>query len=111
MATADDARRLALALPETSERPMYGTPGFYVRTKHFARLRDNGAVLVVRCDMGERELLLGAEPDTFFITDHYRDYHYVLVRLAAIEEEELREVLTDSWLMAAPKRLAATLEP
>jgi hypothetical protein len=111
MATADDARRLALSLPETSERPMYGTPAFYVRRKHFARLRDGGETIVVRCDMGERELLLGAEPDTFFVTDHYRDWPYVLVRLAEIEETELLEVLTDSWLMAAPKRLAATLEP
>ena len=110
MATADDARRLALALPETSERRMYGTPAFYVRKKHFARLRDDQSTLVVRCDMGERELLLGAEPDTFFVTDHYVEYHYVLVRLAAIGEDELREVLTDSWLMAAPKRLAAALE-
>ena len=110
MASADDARRLALALPETHEQKMYGTPAFYVRKKHFARLRDGGEVLVLRCDMGERELLMGAEPDTFFVTDHYRDWPYVLVRLAAIEEDELREVLTDSWLMAAPKRLAATLE-
>ena len=110
MATADDARRIALSLPETHEQPMYGTPGFYVRKKHFARLRGNGEVLVVRCDMGERELLLGAEPDVFFVTDHYREYHYVLVRLDPIGEDELREVLTDAWLMAAPKRLAATFE-
>src|SRR3954447_19640717 len=107
MATADDARRLALELPDTHEKPFFGTPGFYVRKKHFARLKDRGETLVVRCDMGERELLLGAEPDTFFLTPHYADYHYVLVRLAAIAEDELREVLTDSWLMAAPKRLAA----
>jgi hypothetical protein len=110
VSTAADVRRLALELPETSEKQMYGTPAFYVRKKHFARLRDNGKSLVVRCDMGERELLMGAEPDRFFITDHYRDWPYVLVRLSAIDAAELREVLTDSWLMAAPKRLAATLE-
>lgn len=110
MATADDVRRLALALPETSEKPCYGTPGFYVRKKLFARLRDDGETLVVKADMGERELLMAAEPETFFITDHYRDVPYVLVRLAAIDAGELREVLTDSWLISAPKRLAATLE-
>ncbi len=110
MATADDVRRLALALPETSEKPCYGTPGFYVRKHLFARLRSDDESLVVKVDMGERELLMGAEPETFFVTNHYRDYPYVLVRLGAIEEDELREVLTDSWLMVAPKRLAATLE-
>jgi hypothetical protein len=109
--TADGARRLALALPETSEKPCHGTPGFYVRKKLFARLRDDGETLVVKVDMGERELLMAAEPETFFITDHYRDWPSMLVRLGAIGEDELREVLTDSWLIAAPKRLAATLAP
>jgi hypothetical protein len=110
LATTDDVRRLALALPETSEKPCYGTPGFYVRKKLFARIRDDGETVVVRVDMGDRELLIGAEPDTFFITAHYRDWPSVLVRLSAIDEDELREVLTDSWLRQAPKRLAATLE-
>ena len=111
MATTDDVRRLALALPETSEKPCYGTPGFYVRKKLFARLRDDGTTLVAKVDMGERELLLAAEPETFFITDHYREWPYMLVRLSAIHDDELLEVLTDSWLLAAPKRLAATLDP
>jgi hypothetical protein len=109
LASADDARRLALALPETSEKPCYGTPGFYVRKKLFARIRDDAETVMVKVDMGERELLMAAEPDTFFITDHYRDWPSVLVRLSAIDEDELREVLTDSWLLAAPKRLAASL--
>jgi hypothetical protein len=110
VATTDDVRRLALALPETSEKPCYGTPGFYVRKKLFARIRNDAETVMVKVDMGERELLLAAEPETFFITDHYRDWPSVLVRLSAIDAEELREVLTDSWLIAAPKRLAATLE-
>ena len=110
MATVDDVRRLALGLPETSEKPCYGTPGFYVRKHLFARIRSDDETLVVKVDMGERELLMGAEPDVFFVTDHYRDWPYVLVRIPAIEPDELAEVLTDSWLIVAPKRLAATLE-
>lgn len=46
MATSDDVRRIALSLPETSEGPLYGTPGFRVKDKAFARLRDDGTVLV-----------------------------------------------------------------
>jgi hypothetical protein len=110
LATTEDVRRLALELPETSEKPCYGTPGFYVRKKLFARIRNDGETVVVKVDMGERELLMAAEPDTFFITDHYRDWPSVLVHLGAIDDDELREVLTDSWLICAPKRLAATLE-
>ena len=108
--TADDVRRLALALPETTEKIAWGTPAFYVRKKFFCRIRDEGHTLVARVDMGERALLMGAEPDIFFITPHYANWGGVLVHLAAIEEDELREVLTDAWLIAAPKRLAATLE-
>jgi hypothetical protein len=110
MATLDDVRRLALSLPETSERPCYGTPGFYVRKHLFARIRSDDETVVVKVDIGERELLMGAEPDVFFITDHYREYGYVLVRVDAIGEDELREVLTDAWLIAAPKRLRAAFE-
>jgi hypothetical protein len=110
MATADDVRRLALSLPETSEKPCYGTPGFYVRKHLFARLRNDGSV-VVKAEPGERELLMAAEPDVFFITDHYRPYEmYVLVRLEAVEEGELLEVLTDSWRIAAPKRVRAAFD-
>jgi hypothetical protein len=110
MATLDDVRRLALSLPETSERPCYGTPGFYVRKHLFARIRSDEESVVVKVDMGERDLLMGAEPDVFFVTDHYREYGYVLVRVEAIEEDELLEVLTDSWRMVAPKRLLAAFD-
>jgi hypothetical protein len=110
MATVDDVRRLALGLPETSEKPCYGTPGFYVRKHLFARIRSDDETVVVKVDMGERELLIGAEPEIFFVTDHYLNYGYVLVRIDAIEEDELLEVLTDSWRMVAPKRLLAAFD-
>jgi hypothetical protein len=105
MADVATLRRLALALPETEEGTAYGTPAWRVRKKLFARLRDDGETVAVRVDQGERELLMGAEPEIFFITDHYRDYAWMLVRLAAIPEDELAEVLEDSWRRAAPKRL------
>jgi hypothetical protein len=98
-------RRLALALPDAEEGTAYGTPCWRVRKKLFARLREDGETLAVKVDMGERELLLASEPEVFFLTDHYRPYAYVLVRLPAIDAEELAEVLEDSWRRAAPKRL------
>ncbi len=98
-------RRLALALPEAEETTSYGTPAFKVRGKLFARLREEGDILVVKCDLNEREALIQSEPETYFVTPHYQNYPYVLVRMKEIDLEALREVLTDAWRIAAPKRL------
>ena len=105
MADIATLRRLALALPDAEEGTAYGTPAWRVRKKLFARLREDQETVAVKVDRGERELLMGAEPDVFFITDHYRAYAWLVVRLAAIPDEQLAEVLEDSWRRAAPKRL------
>jgi len=111
MSTEDDARRIALSLPATTERPSYGTPGFRVKDKLFARIHDLPDTLVVWVpDMAEKEALLSSAPDTFFETPHYDGYPMVLVRLGAIEADELTEVLTDSWRARAPRRLLAEYE-
>ena len=111
MATEDDVRELALQLPATLERPSYGTPGFRVKDRLFARLREEGDVLVVWCaDLGEKELLIGSEPDKFFTTSHYDGHPSVLVRLPAVDRDELAELLTDAWRARAPKRLLAELD-
>jgi hypothetical protein len=106
MVTEDDVRRVALALPETTEKPSYGTPGFRVKDKLFARIREEGDVLVVWCeDLGEKEALLASEPAKFFTTPHYDGHPTVLVRFSAVDVEELTELLTDSWRIRAPKRV------
>jgi hypothetical protein len=110
MATEADVRQIALALPETEERPSYGTPGFRVKDRLFARIREPG-VLLVRCaDEGEKDFLLRADPEKFFTTPHYDGHPSVLVRLDAIDREELAELLTDAWRVRAPKRLAQSLD-
>ena len=101
----DEVRRMALALPEAREGTWYGTPGFHVRRKYFLRLRDDGETIVLRINFFERGYLLEAEPDAFFIIDHYRDYPAVLARLAALTPARLREHIEDAWRMVAPKRL------
>jgi hypothetical protein len=98
-----DVRRLALALPEVIERPSYGTPAFYVKSKIFARIHDEPGVLVCwRASLAEREILLESDPDTFFTTDHYRDHPSVLVRLERVDEPELAELLAEAWEARAP---------
>jgi hypothetical protein len=110
VATEDDVRAIALSLPETAERPSYGTPGFRVKDRLFARIREPGVLLVRVADEGEKEFLLRAEPEKFFTTPHYDGHTSVLVRLAAVDREELGELLADAWRARAPKRLADALD-
>jgi hypothetical protein len=104
MADIDTVRRLALALPEVEEGTWFRTPAWKVRKKSFARIREDGA-LVVLVDLGEKEMLMTAEPEIFYETPHYHGYPAVLVRLENIPDDELAEVLEDSWRRKAPKRL------
>lgn len=108
--TLEATRRLLLAFPGVEEGPCYGTPGFRVRGKFLARLRDNGATLVVKCGDVERDFRMQADPQTFFTTDHYRGYPTVLIRLASVDREDLRDVLEVAWRMSAPKRLLAAYD-
>jgi hypothetical protein len=111
MVTEDDVRRVALSLPHTTEKPSYGTPGFRVRDRLFARIREEGDVLVVWvAGEGEKQGLIAAEPAKFFTTPHYDGHPSVLVRLPAVDVDELTELLTDSWRLRAPKRVAAELD-
>ncbi|HTK18312.1 MAG TPA: MmcQ/YjbR family DNA-binding protein [Mucilaginibacter sp.] len=96
-------RQFLTTLPGTSEGICYGTPGFYVQKKLLARLWENGVVLVVHTE--DRDKWMQADPEIYFITDHYRNYHYVLVQLDKVDPEALKELLTESWLQRASKTL------
>lgn len=106
----DAVRRIALALPGAEEGTSYGTPAFRVRGKFFCRLREDGESLVLKCNVYERTYLMDDLPDVFYVTDHYRDYPAILVRMAAVTEPLLRERLEESWRIVAPKKLAAALD-
>jgi hypothetical protein len=100
-------RDYALTLPGVEEGTSYGTAAFRVKGKFFLRLKEDGETLVLKTDFYERDHLMESDPETFFITDHYRDYPAVLVRLAAVRPRQLRELVLDSWRRHAPKKLAA----
>jgi hypothetical protein len=104
--TLDTVRSLALALPEVVETTSYGTPSFKLRRKMVARLRETD-VLVVRIDLADKDFLIQSRPETYFTTAHYDGYPALLVRLPAIDRDELRELLTAAWRFVAPARLAA----
>ena len=116
VATWDDVRRIALALPETAER----SPGDWrvhgklfvwerpLRKADHAALGDKapkGPILGIRVEHeGIKEALLASDPGVYFTTPHFNGYPALLVRLAQISVEELEDVIVDSWLVQAPKR-------
>jgi hypothetical protein len=100
MATEEDVRRMALALPDVVERPSWGRPAWFATTL-MARIWEDG-VLTVKSE--EREALAGTDPDTYFWTAHHeRSPLLVLVRLDRVATEELGELLIESHRIAGGK--------
>jgi len=105
VASEDDVRELALSLPATTEKPSYGTPGFRVRDRLFARIREEGVLVLWRESEEEKEALVEAESEKFFTTPHYDGYPNVLIRLGAVDREELAELVEESWRLRAPESI------
>ncbi len=111
MIGAEDVRRVAAGLPGASEQLSYGMPGFRVGDRLFARIRDEGDVLLVWCaGLEEKQELIAAEPVKFFTTPHYDGHPTVLVRFSAIDVAELAELMIESWRLRAPRRLVAAFD-
>lgn len=105
--TLETVRQLALALPGVEEGLSYRTPAWKIGKTLLARMHQDGEALVLKMDFLARDTLMQADPDTFFITDHYQNYPWVLVRLSTVRREQLRGLLDVAWRDAAPKRLLA----
>ena len=108
--TSETVRQLALALPGVEEGTSYGTPAFKVKGKLFVRFHQDGESLVVGVDFMDRDALILEQPATFYITDHYLNYPWVLVRLSAIRVDQLTDLLRQAWRLRAPKSLVAGQE-
>lgn len=122
MASWEDVRRIALGLPESSERPSHGgLPSWRVHDKLFvwerplrpADLRalgepaPSGPILGARVEhLGAKEALLADDPDVYFTTPHFDGYPAILVLLDRIGADELEELIVEAWLARAPKRIA-----
>jgi hypothetical protein len=95
---------LARTFPGVEEGTAYGTPAIRVRGRFLARLREDNVSLAIKCGFDERDARLRADPGTFFVTEHYRGYPAVLVRLDCVSRTDLRDVIEQAWRQAAPKR-------
>jgi len=99
--------KLALKLPGVTEGTSYGTPAFHVRKKFLARLKEDGESIAIKIDFADRDVLLELDPAAFYLTDHYRPYPAMLVRLKTVRLDLLPRLLEQAWRLQAPKRLAA----
>ncbi len=107
MATEADARRIALSLPGAYERASYeGQASFRTKARIFAFLaNDPEGLLVWVGSKDERDAIVASEPDKFFTSRHYAGQPAFLIRIESVDEEELTELITDSWLLRAPESL------
>ena len=121
MASWEDVRRKALALPESSERESRGLRQWLVRDRLFVWERPlrrsdfealgesapKGPILGARVEHElAKEALIADDPGVYFTTPHFDGYPAILVRLDRIGPADLDEVITEAWLVRAPKRLA-----
>jgi hypothetical protein len=109
--TPAQLKKIALSFAEAHEKPSYGQPAFFIAKKFFTRLRaqDNSLVMVVD-GMDSRDMMLELDPKTYHITDHYKDYPAVLVRMERVTPEEVRIMLERRWRKIAPKKLVKAME-
>jgi hypothetical protein len=96
-------RKTLMPLPGFNEKPCYGTPGFYTGKKLFARMKEDGETLVVQSF--EREKWMEKDPETFFITDHYLNYDYLLINLKTVAPDDLVSLLLTAWQNRASRKL------
>ena len=90
-----DAWKTALALPGAEERPWFNRPCVFIHDRFLTRVHDKEDAVVLQVgSMEMREMMLEAEPELFYITDHYRNFPFVLARLKALSKTTFKEMLT-----------------
>jgi hypothetical protein len=100
-ASFDKVRRAALDLAGVEQSTMYGAPALKVRGKLLACMASHKSAepgtLVVKIGSEERDALIADDPRTYYVKPHYEEYGTVLVRLALIGPDELRDLLQSAW--------------
>ena len=108
----DTVRKIGLGLSGVEEGTTYGSPALKVRGKLLACLAVHKSAepdsLAVRIDFEQRAALLAAEPEIYYLTDHYDAYPVVLVRLSRINVDALRDLLGRAWRFVTPKARGGT---
>ncbi len=109
--TADEMKAIVLAFPGAEEGMSYGSPSFKLNGKFFTRLRrDDASVVLMDVSYDEREMLMEAEPATFHLTPHYKDYPCVLARIESLHPGSFRNFLERRFRKVAKKTVVKAWE-
>jgi len=109
--TLEEMRRIILSFPGAEEGTSYGRPSFLVNRKFFTRLRaEDDSLVLTGVPIDEREMLMEAEPATFHVTPHYKDYPAVLARRETLHPGSFRNFLERRWRKIAPKKVVREWE-
>ena len=109
--TQDEFRDIAMSFPGAEEGMSYGRPSFKLNGKFFTRLRaEDEAMVLLEVSHDEREMLMEAEPETFFFTAHYKDYPSVLARIATLHPGSFRAFLERRFRKIAKKSVVKAWE-
>ncbi len=96
--------------PGVEESTSYGTPALKVRGKLLVRWREPG-VLVLICELDEKDFLKEANPEVYFETDHYKGYPAILVRSELISRQELGDMIERVWCRLATRKMLSEYRP
>lgn len=109
--TYEQMKAVALSFPGCEEGTSYGKPAFLVNGKFFTRLRrEDQSLVLLEVSFDEREMLMEAEPGTFHITPHYKDYPSVLARMATLHPGSFRNFLERRFRKVAKKSVVKEWE-
>jgi len=107
MVTVEDVRRFAMTLPRTTEGLVGGRVKFRVGRIVYVSFSRDETVMGFGFPKEQRNWLIGGSPDKFMLPEKGDlRYHWVLVRMNAIDETEMRELVLDAWRVCVPKRVA-----
>jgi hypothetical protein len=111
MVTIDDARALASTLPRSYEAVVRDEVRFRVGRIVYVAFSPEETVMGFAFPKEERDALVASEPDKFLLP-RPRDlrYNWVCVRLDAIDDDELRDLVIEAWRMCVPKKVAAAYD-
>lgn len=107
MVTAEDVRRVAPSLPRTEEALVRDRVKFRIGRIVYASLSRDETIMGFAFPKKERAALVSSEPDKFLMPTPSEERHnWVLVRLGALDQIEMRELIIDAWCMVVPKRVS-----
>lgn len=100
----NDGWKIALSLPGSEERPWFNRPAVFIHDQFLTKVHEKEEAMVLHIgSMEMRDMMLEAEPRLFYITDHYKNFPYVLARLSALDRKTLKDMLVGRAAQLADK--------